>query len=134
MKDKNVAEVLIQGRKYTIGGFESDEYMQKIATYINHKYDECKEQEFYRHLDFERRSVLLAVNMADDYYKEKKKASEYRSENKNKDKAVVEMKHEFIDLQEKLKAAEEKNRQLADSLEKTEKKVVELETKLKHRR
>ena len=37
MKKKNDVEVLIDGRKYTLCGFESQEYIQKIASYINRK-------------------------------------------------------------------------------------------------
>ena len=37
MKTKNEVEVLIGGEKYTICGYESDDYLQKIATYINRK-------------------------------------------------------------------------------------------------
>ena len=44
MKNMNDTDVLIDGRKYTICGFESDEYLQKIASYINHKFNEFKKK------------------------------------------------------------------------------------------
>ena len=45
MKKKNDVEVLIDGRKYTLCGFESPEYIQKIASYINRKLAEFHKQE-----------------------------------------------------------------------------------------
>lgn len=129
-----MSEVLIDGRKYTISGFEGDEYLQKIASYINRKLSEFKKRDYYRRLDFDLRNVLLAINIADDYYKQKNKATEYRTESETKDKMVLEMKHEIIDLQEKVKKMETENDELGASLESAEKKIIELETKLKHRR
>ena len=108
MKKKNDVEVLIDGRKYTLCGFESPEYIQKIASYINRKLAEFHKQEGYARLDLDLRNTLLAINIADDYYKEKKKASEYRTETQLKDKMVLDMKHEIIELQDTIKKLEEK--------------------------
>ena len=38
MRNKNDVEVLIDGRKYTICGFESAEYLKQIASFINLKF------------------------------------------------------------------------------------------------
>ena len=37
---KNFTEVLIGGKVFNLGGFESEEYLQKVSTYLNHKIDE----------------------------------------------------------------------------------------------
>lgn len=134
MKNMNDAEVLIDGRKYTICGFESDEYLQQIASYINRKFAEFKEKDYYRRLDLDLRNVLLAINIADDYYKAKKKSAELKTENELKDKMVLEMKHEIIELQESVNAHIHKQAELEASLEKAEKKIIELETRLKPRK
>ena len=100
MRNKNDVEVLIDGRKYTICGFESAEYLQQIASYINRKFIEFKKKDYYARLDLDLRKILLAINIADDYYKMKKKANEYRTENELKDQLVLDMKHEILHLQE----------------------------------
>ena len=41
---KNFTEVLIGGKVFTLSGFESEDYLQKVSTYLNHKLDECSEQ------------------------------------------------------------------------------------------
>ena len=122
MKNKNDVEVLINGRRYTICGFESAEYLQKVATYINSKYAEFKNQDYYYNLDMELRSILLAINIADDYFKTKKEKQSLTRENEHKDKIILDMKHEVIDK-------EKENDDLRQKLEAAEKRITELEAK-----
>ena len=44
MSDKNYTQVLIDGNIYTLGGAEDQEYMQKVASYINEKISGLKAQ------------------------------------------------------------------------------------------
>ena len=37
MAEKTSAEVIIGGKVYTLSGYEGEEYLQKVATYINNK-------------------------------------------------------------------------------------------------
>ncbi len=131
MKNKNDIEVLIDGRKYTLAGFESNEYLQKVASYLNEKFAELKKLESYRHMDMEFRNVLLAINIADDYFRASKKANEYHSERELKDKMVLEMKHKIIDMQEAEKKKNAQMLKLTQELEELKKKNIELETRLK---
>ena len=61
---KNYTEVLIGGKVFTLSGFESEDYLQKVSTYLNHKLDECSNSEGYRKQSAETRSILLALNIA----------------------------------------------------------------------
>ena len=72
---KNQTEALIGGKVFTLSGFESEEYLQKISSYLNHKMEECAQSDSYRKQSADARSVLLALNVADDYFKAKKQAS-----------------------------------------------------------
>lgn len=40
MAEKTSAEVIIGGKVYTLSGYEGEEYLQKVATYINNKLGE----------------------------------------------------------------------------------------------
>ena len=44
---KNYTEVLIGGKVFTLSGFESEEYLQKVSTYLNHKNEESSSSEGY---------------------------------------------------------------------------------------
>ena len=37
---KHFTEVLIGGKVYTLSGFEGEEYLQKVSSYLNHKITE----------------------------------------------------------------------------------------------
>lgn len=99
---KNYTEVLIGGKVFTLSGFESEEYLQKISTYLNHKIEECSSGEGYRKQNAETRSVLLALNIADDYFKAKKQGTLLESDAEEKDKEVYDLKHELSSM--KIKA------------------------------
>ena len=43
MAVKNTAQVVIGGKIITLGGYESEEYFQKVASYINNKMSELSE-------------------------------------------------------------------------------------------
>lgn len=69
MSSKNKTEVLIDGKIYTLSGYESEEYLQRVATYINNKLAELKKLDGYARLSQELKSILLELNVADDYFK-----------------------------------------------------------------
>lgn len=105
MSSKNRAEVLIGGKIYTLGGYESEEYLQKVATYINSKLAEFKKLDGYSHQSKENKSLLLELNIADDYFKAKKQVEMVEEELAEKDKEIYDLKHELIDVQIKLEEA-----------------------------
>ena len=72
MSSKNYAQVLIDGKVYTLGGYESEEYLNKVASYINNKIIDLKNGEGFRRQNKEIQSTLIQLNIADDYYKVKK--------------------------------------------------------------
>ncbi len=124
MKVKNDVEVLINGRKYTICGFESAEYLQKVATYINSKYAEFKDKSYYHTLDVELRNILLAINIADDYFKADKDNKSMKRDNERKDKMVLDMKHEIMESQSQSEAVTIQIEELRARCEKAEKEIV----------
>ena len=65
MSSKNNAEVIIDGKIYTLSGYESEEYLQKVASYINGKITEFKQDEGYRRQNIEVQKALLELNIAD---------------------------------------------------------------------
>ncbi len=106
MSAKNDTEVLIGGRVYTLSGYESEEYLQKIALYINNKINEYNKIEAFRRQSNDTQSVLLHLNIADDYFKAKKQLSLLEEEYSAKEKELYDLKHELIATQIKLEGAE----------------------------
>ena len=46
MASKTDTEVIIGGKVYTLSGYESEEYLQKVASYINNKMNEYNNPPF----------------------------------------------------------------------------------------
>ena len=73
MSAKTSAEVVIDGKVYTLSGYEGEEYLQKVAAYINSKINEFEAMDSMKHLPANMKSTLIQLNIADDYFKEKEK-------------------------------------------------------------
>ena len=63
MASKNYIDVIIDGKIYNIGGFESEAYLQKVASYINNMIMEFKQNENYRmqKMDMQRITYLKST-------------------------------------------------------------------------
>lgn len=125
------AEVLIGGKVYTLSGYESEEYFQKVASYINNKMAECGKVDSFRKLPMDMQNVLVQINIADDYFKAKKQITILEEEIKAKEKELYDLKHELISHQIKLENSEKNVRNLNTELQENAKKIVRLETELK---
>ena len=119
MSGKTSAEVIIGGKVYTLSGYEGEEYLQRVATYINNKINEFSNMEELRRFPSDMKSTLLELNIADDYFKAKAQVEKLEQEIEQKDKEIYDLKHDLISNQIKsesdeqsLKELEAKNREL----------------------
>ena len=106
MAVKNTAQVVIGGKIITLGGYESEEYFQKVASYINNKIAELSEMPGYSRQPMETKHTLLSLNITDDYFKAKKQAEIFEQDLQQKDQEMYELKHELISPRMKLEEAE----------------------------
>ena len=86
MSEKTNIEVIIAGKVYTVSGYESEEYLQKVASYINNKITELNSMDGFSRLNSDDQFTLMALNMADDLFKEKSNNSDVEKQSENKDK------------------------------------------------
>lgn len=107
MSAKTSAEVIIDGKVYTLSGYEGEEYLQKVAAYINNKISEFDHIEDYRHLAMQVKSTLIQLNIADDYFKAKSQVEKLERDIELKDKEIYDLKHDLISNQIKTETAEE---------------------------
>lgn len=126
-------QVIINGKQYTICGYENEEYLQRVASYINNKYVEFRSMDSYSRLDHEFRNILLEINIADDYFKAKNQVEELEEENERKDNEIFDMKHKMIASQTKLEALQKDLEILRQENVEAQKKIVKLETELEER-
>lgn len=119
MSEKTSAEVIIGGKVYTLSGYEGEEYLQRVAAYINNKINEFDSMEAFRRFPGDMKATLIQLNIADDYFKAKSQVEKLEQEMEQKDKELYDLKHDLISNQIKaesdekaLKELEAENREL----------------------
>lgn len=130
MNKMNNIEVIINNKRYTLRGYESEEYLQKVASYINNKHQEFKKQDMYKLMDSEMKNILMEINIADDYFKVRNQIRDIETENETQANEIFNLKHELISAQTKLVAAEKEIQTLKNELNEAGKKIIRLETEL----
>ena len=135
MAVKNTTQVLIGGKIVTLRGYESEEYLQKVANYMNNKLTELGQLPGYNRQALETRHTLLSLNIADDYFKAKRQAEMYEEELEAKDREMYDLKHDLIngqvELDKEKKSQAGKDRQIAELQAKVDELEKELEELLK---
>lgn len=67
MPSKTKVKVYIHGTEYTIVGVETEQYIRKVASYVDKKMN--KVNSLNNSLSTSMIAVLTAINVADDYFK-----------------------------------------------------------------
>ena len=97
MAKKNTADVLINVKVYTISGYESTAYLQKVETYLN--------------------------EMADVYFKADAARESLEKEKEQKDRELYSLKHDLIDAKMEKEKLMERIHELEAQLEKAQKQT-----------
>lgn len=127
MAKKNDIKVVINNKVYTLSGQESEDYLQNVATYINGKIAECQSSEAYRRFNAEYQNVLLALNIADDYFKAKDQVNQMLTEDDDKDKQIYDLRHEVIEVQIKYESAQKMIEEYKEKISELQRQIIKLE-------
>ena len=131
MASKTDTEVIIGGKVFTLSGYEGEEYLQKVASYINNKIAEYNKLDGFKRQPVDTQNVLLQLNIADDYFKLKKQIELMEEQLTEKEKELYDLKHELIATQIKLENTEKNSKSLQSKLDDSSKKISQLETQVK---
>ena len=127
MAQKNDIKVVINNKVYTLSGQESEDYLQNVATYINGKIADCQSSEAYRRFNAEYQNVLLALNIADDYFKAKDQVNQMLTEDDDKDKQIYDLRHEVIEVQIKYESAQKMIEEYKEKISELQRQIIKLE-------
>ena len=114
MAVKNTAKVIIGGKIITLGGYESEEYFQKVASYINKKIEELSAMPGYSRQPMETKHTLISLNITDDYFKARKQAEIFEQDLQQKDQEMYDLKHELISLRMQIEEAQKREQQAVE--------------------
>lgn len=133
MATRTDSKVLIGGKIYTLSGYESEEYLQKIASYINNKIKELNQaQDGFKRMSADMQKIFLELNIADDLLKARKRIDELEADLDDKDKAEYDLKHELISAQVQIEDAGKEISKLRDEITELQKQIVKLEASIQH--
>lgn len=96
MADKIFTDVNLMGKTYRLGGYEDEAYLQRVATYVNSKWTELKGTSGFLRQKPEMQQVMLALNLADDYFKSQEKVEELKARQEMLERNIYELKHELV--------------------------------------
>lgn len=130
MAVKTDTEVIIGGKVLTLSGYESEEYLQRVASYINNKLTEYSKLDGFTRQPPDRQNILMQLNIADDYFKARKQIGLLEEELQGKEKELYDLKHELVASQIKLENTEKSLKSVQKELNESSKRIVRLETEL----
>lgn len=116
MAEKNYAEVNIGGKTITIGGKQDEEYLRKVAAYLNGKISALKKRGAFRTLDVETRAILTELNVCDDYFDTQVKLEDA-------EKHVAELQDQIYQLKHDLAATQMKKENIEKELQKAQERL-----------
>lgn len=89
--------VVIDKKEYNLGGFADEEYLQKVAAYINQKITELNQLESYKRVPQDMKNLMIQLNLADDYFQAKEQAGDAGSKFSDLEKEIFDLKHQLVE-------------------------------------
>ena len=123
---KNTIEVIINKKVYKLSGTESEEYLQMLARHIDHKIADLSKAG-YDKMTSEYQNLMLALNLADDYYKCKQQLESMDDEAEGRERTLYEMKHEMIDTKIQCETLGKMVAEYKEQIHKLQQKIIRLE-------
>lgn len=99
MVNQKYVEVTIGGKIYELGGPENPEYLQRVATYINSRIGELRSKSGFLRQSAEYQNVMIQLNLADDYFREKQRADQLEERVERLEKEAYDLKHQLVSNQ-----------------------------------
>lgn len=131
MTEKTDVQVIIDGKVLTLSGYESEDYLQKIASFINNKIAEYNKADSFRHANKDTQHRLIELNIADEYFKAKKQIERLESEMKVKQNELYDMQQNTVQKDMMIESLRQNVKQLQDEIHENAKRIVQLETELR---
>lgn len=129
MSSKNMKEVLIGGKIYRLGGYESDEYLEQVAAYLNNKMIQLEKLGSLSRLSAELKNLQVQINVCDDYFKAKRQAEVFEEEMNLREHQLYDLKHELATLTLGSEKKDKEIERLTQERDKLRQKIIELENK-----
>ena len=111
MAEKTMVQVVIDGKIFTLAGYESEDYLQQVASHINNKITDLKELPGYTRQRADDRWLLLALNLGDEINKAKAQVASLTDAATARDEENYKVKQDLVAAQIRIEKLE---KQLAE--------------------
>lgn len=118
---KNRIKISVDGKSFTLVGEESEIHMKAVAAYIDEKIHQIRRSAVAVKMDTSLAYVLTALNVADDYFKEKEKNAELEGRNLGLSTRLEQLIPQVDHTKAELDEAKQELTQLRAKLEQIEK-------------
>ena len=118
---KNRIKIFVDGKSFTLVGEETEMHMQAVASYIDEKIAEIRKSAAAVKMDTSLAYVLTALNVADDYFKEKEKVAELEGRNLGLSARLEELVFQLDEVKAELEKIKESPTQETQPMEDVEK-------------
>ncbi|MCR5801752.1 MAG: cell division protein ZapA [Lachnospiraceae bacterium] len=112
MSQLTETQVVVGGKVIKVSGYESSEYHQKLASYINNMISEFEKQDGYRLRSSDLRALMIQLNLADEYFKAQERCEKLEEQVKERDKAIYDLRHDVVKIQMELDNTIKENKEL----------------------
>jgi cell division protein ZapA len=99
---ENRVDVVVNGEIFTIKSHESVDYLQRLAHYTSKRMDEISSKHAAVMINERIRTLLIALNIADDYFKVEPELTRLTAEREHFVKEMSRIQEENIMLSEKV--------------------------------
>ena len=123
MKEANNIKVVIDGEMYELTSSEEQEYIQKIAVYIDKKIKEIYKKRGNSYMNQRLKSLFISLNIADDLFKEKEKNLKTKQE-------IKELSDSLSDYMDENAKLEQENSLLQEKIKLLEKELFDAKNEL----
>ena len=130
MNGLNKVDVVISGEVFTLVANEDAEYVQKLARYIDKKTGELNGCKSSANINPATRALLIAINIADDLFKERERGERLDVSNKAVSREVEEEKKLNGDLSSEIIKMTMENRDLRDKIARLESQLSDMKREL----
>lgn len=96
MADKTLTKVALLGKEYNLSGYADEVYLQRLATYVNGKQAELKKTQGFLRKNADFQQMMLAINLADDYFKEQARSLELEVRVEKLEKEIYNLRHALV--------------------------------------
>lgn len=106
MTKKSMVQVVIGGKVLTMGGYDDETHIQRIASCVNRVMRQMEDADEYRCLPADLKPIFIHINIADELVTAPELIDQLEQELQEKEKELAELKQELAETEVRLEKLE----------------------------